>query len=139
MEADFCFVPQKVFFYFWSAKIGVFCEAAIETRNRKLGKTPHINSRPLGYAYQLSFCCGSLQRYIFNFVQSPIDFGGTGVVLHFSAKNSTFKFLAKNIFGSATRHLFTKLSPLWGDSAPPGHEREFSCIVISCGSRIERN
>jgi hypothetical protein len=37
---------EKCFFHFRSAEIGVFCEAAIETRNRKLGKTPHINSRP---------------------------------------------------------------------------------------------
>jgi hypothetical protein len=44
MEADFCFVPRKVLFHFWSTKIGFFCEAATKMRNRKLGKTPHINS-----------------------------------------------------------------------------------------------
>jgi hypothetical protein len=40
----------------------------------------------LRYAYQLSFCCGSLRRYFLNFVQVSADFVGTGVVLHFSAK-----------------------------------------------------
>jgi hypothetical protein len=48
MEANFRFVPRKVPFRFLEYRNRVFCEAATETRNRNLGKTPHINSRPPG-------------------------------------------------------------------------------------------
>jgi hypothetical protein len=47
-EADFCFVTWKVFFPFLECRNWVFCEAATETQNRKLEKTPHINNRPPG-------------------------------------------------------------------------------------------
>jgi hypothetical protein len=47
MEADFRFVPRKVLFLFSEYRNRVFfCEAATETRNQKIGKTPHINNRP---------------------------------------------------------------------------------------------
>jgi hypothetical protein len=59
--------------------------------------------------YELLFHCGSLWSYILNFAQAPADFVGTGVVLHFSAKNSTSRFFAKIIFGFATCHFFIKL------------------------------
>jgi hypothetical protein len=39
---------EKCFFHFQSTKIGIICEAATETRNQKLEKTPHIYSRPAG-------------------------------------------------------------------------------------------
>jgi hypothetical protein len=47
-EADFCFVPRKVPFPYSEYQNQVFCEAATEKRNRKLGTTPHINTRPPG-------------------------------------------------------------------------------------------
>jgi hypothetical protein len=47
-KANFRFVPRKVPFPFLEYRICVFCEAATETRNRKLGKIPHVNSRPPG-------------------------------------------------------------------------------------------
>jgi hypothetical protein len=37
-----------------------------------------------------------------NLAQARADFGGTGVVLHFSANNSTSRFFEKIIFGFAT-------------------------------------
>jgi hypothetical protein len=42
------FVPshEKCFFHFRSTETEFFCEVAIETRNQKLGTTPHINNRP---------------------------------------------------------------------------------------------
>jgi hypothetical protein len=46
---------------------------------------------------------------------------------------------AKIIFGSATCHFFTKQVGKKRESAPPGREREFSGVVISCGSQIGRN
>jgi hypothetical protein len=80
-----------------------------------------------------------LWRYILNFAQAPTDFAVTGLDLHFSGNKTSFWIFSKIIFGSATYHFFTKLWLLRRDSAPPGHEREFSCVVISCGSRIGRN
>jgi hypothetical protein len=43
-------------------------------------------------------CCGRLQRYILNFAQDPADFGGTEVVLHFSAKKLTSNFFLQKSF-----------------------------------------
>jgi hypothetical protein len=48
-------------------------------------------------------------------------------------------FLQKSFFGSATYHFFTKQVAKKWESAPPGHEREFLGVVISCGSQIGRN
>jgi hypothetical protein len=102
---------KSAFFHFRSAEIGLFfCEAASETRNQKLGKTSHINSRPAMICVSALICCRSLQRYILNFAQDPADFGGTEVVLHFSAKKLTSRFFfAKIIFGSKTCHFSTKI------------------------------
>jgi hypothetical protein len=61
-------------------------EAATETRNEKLGKTPHINSRPYGIPIPaLVLLCQSLEVF-FEFCASSADFARTGVVLHVSAK-----------------------------------------------------
>jgi hypothetical protein len=92
----------------------------------------------MGYAYQLSFHCGNLRRYILNFVEATTDFAGTRVGLHFSSNKTSSWFFAKTIFGSAICHFFTKLWTLRQDSAPPGRGREFSYIVISCRSQIGR-
>jgi hypothetical protein len=44
------FVPshEKCFLNFQNTETEFFCEVAIETRNRKLGTTPHINNKPSG-------------------------------------------------------------------------------------------
>jgi hypothetical protein len=47
-EADFRFFLQKVPFPFLECRNRVFCEAATEKRNQKVGTTPHINSRAPG-------------------------------------------------------------------------------------------
>jgi hypothetical protein len=129
---------EKCLFYFQSAKIGV-CEAAIETRNRKLGRTPHINNRPSRIHISALVSLRHLQRYILEFVQAPADFARTGLDLHFSGNKTSLWFFSKIIFGSAIRHFFTKLWSLRWDSATSGCEREFSCVLISPGSRIGRN
>jgi hypothetical protein len=84
MEADFHFVSRKVLFPFSECRNRVFYEVATETRNRKLGTTPHINNRPLGVCISALFLCVNLQRYILEFAQAPADFVGSGVSLHFS-------------------------------------------------------
>jgi hypothetical protein len=80
---------KKCFFYFQSAKIGFFCEAATETRDRKLGRTPHINNRPSRIYISALVSLRHLQMYILEFVQAPADFAGTEMVLHFSGNKAS--------------------------------------------------
>jgi hypothetical protein len=54
MESILVWSHEKCLFHFRSAKKG-FCEAATETRNRKVGTTPHINSRPSGICISALF------------------------------------------------------------------------------------
>jgi hypothetical protein len=77
---------EKCLFHFRSTEIGFFCEAATETRNRKLGKTPHINSRPPGIRISTLVLLRQPSEVFLKFVQVSADFVGTGVILHFSAK-----------------------------------------------------
>jgi hypothetical protein len=79
-EADFRFVPRKVLFPFSESQNQVFFEAATETRNRKLGKTPHINSRPPGIHISALFLLRQSSKVFFEFCASSTDFAGTGVV-----------------------------------------------------------
>jgi hypothetical protein len=72
-------------------------------------------------------------------VQVGADFAGIGVVLHLALKSKPPDFFAKIIFGSAIYHFFTKQVGKKQESAPPGREREFSGVVISCGSQIGCN
>jgi hypothetical protein len=130
---------EKCLFYFQSAKIRFFCEAATETWNQKLGRTPHINNRPSRIHISALISLWHLRRYILNFVQASTNFTGTGLDLHFSGNKTSFWFFSKIIFGSVIHHFFTKLWSLRWDSATSGCEREFLCVLISLGSRIRRN
>jgi hypothetical protein len=130
---------EKCFFYFQSAKIRFFCEAATETRDRNLGRIPYINNRPSSIHISPLVSLWYLQRYILNFMQVPTDFAGIELDLHVSGNKTSSWIFSKIIFGSATHQFFTKLWLLRWDSAPPGREREFSCVIISRGSYIGRN
>jgi hypothetical protein len=130
---------EKCIFYFQSAEIRFFCEAATETRDQELGRIPYINNRPSRIHISAPVSLRHLQRFILNFTQAPTDFAGTGLDLHFSGNKTSFWIFSKIIFGAATHHFFTKLWLLRRDSAPPSREREFSCVVISRGSRIGHN
>jgi hypothetical protein len=52
----------------------------------------------MGYAYELSFHCGSLWGLFLDFAQVSADFAGTGVNLHFSAKKVNVLIFCKNHF-----------------------------------------
>jgi hypothetical protein len=77
---------ERCLFHFQSTKIGFFCEAATEMQNWKLGKIPHINSRPSGIRISALILLRQPSEVFLNFVQVSVNFVGTGVVLHFSAK-----------------------------------------------------
>jgi hypothetical protein len=68
---------KKCFFHFQSVEIGFFCEAATETRYRKLAKIPDINSRHPGDTHISSrFVAQALEVFFLNFAQDPADFAG---------------------------------------------------------------
>jgi hypothetical protein len=73
-EADFHFVPQKVLFPFSECRNRVFCEAATETRYRKLGKTPDINSRHPGDTHISSHFVAQPLEVFFKFCASSCRF-----------------------------------------------------------------
>jgi hypothetical protein len=74
MEADFRFVPRKVLFPFLEYRNQVFCEAVTETRNRKLWKTPHINSRPPGIRISTLVLLRQPSEVFFEFCASSCRF-----------------------------------------------------------------
>jgi hypothetical protein len=85
-EADFRFVPRKVLFPFLERQNQFFVKQLPKREIESWEKHPTLIVDHLGYAHEASFCCGSLRRYILNFVQAP---AGTAMVLHFSAKKTT--------------------------------------------------
>jgi hypothetical protein len=70
----FVLYHEKCFFHFWSTEIGFFCEAATKTRNRKLGKTPPINSRPPGIRISALVLLRQPSEVFFEFCASSCRF-----------------------------------------------------------------
>jgi hypothetical protein len=135
----FVLYHEKCFFHFWSTEIGFFHEAATETRNRKLGKTPHINSRPPGIRISALVLLRNPSEVFFEFCATSCRFywnrGGFCTV---ALKSKPPNFLQKSFLDP--QHVISSLNK-WGkqESAPPGREQDFSGVVISCGSQIGRN
>jgi hypothetical protein len=70
----FILYNEKCFFHFQSTKIGFFCEAATETRYRKMGKTPHIYSRPPGIRISALVLLRQPSELFFEFCASSCRF-----------------------------------------------------------------
>jgi hypothetical protein len=85
-KVDSRLVSRKVPFPFSECQNRVFLKQLLKSKIERWEQHPTLIVDHLGYAYQLSFCCGSLWRYILNFVVVPADFAGSGVVLHFRGK-----------------------------------------------------
>jgi hypothetical protein len=136
----FPFLPQKIAFsIFGVLKLGFFMRQL--SKRQIVSCTKYIIGilDRLRYIYELSYRRVNLCRYLLNFAQAPPNFAKNGVALHFSANKTSSWFFAKNIFRYVTCDFFTKLWPLKRDSTSSGGEREFSCVVNSCGSQIGRN
>jgi hypothetical protein len=65
---------KKCFFPFLEYRNRVFYEAATETRNRKMGKTPHINSRPPGIRISALVLLRQPSEVFFEFYASSYRF-----------------------------------------------------------------
>jgi hypothetical protein len=86
-KVDSRLVSRKVPFPFLECRNRIFFVKQLPIREiERWEQHPTLIVDHLRYAYQLSFCCGSLWRYILNLAQVLADFAGSRVVLHFSGK-----------------------------------------------------
>jgi hypothetical protein len=94
-KANLHFVPRKVFFPFLECRNHFFCEAATETRDQKLGKTTHINSRPPGIRIPALISLRQPSEVYFEFGQAPADFVEPGWFCTLALKSQPPNFLQK--------------------------------------------